>query len=138
MRLPSKRCVWPQFRAAWRTMGASPSAQGHFTSLTVNGNPYENNCSPPNSNVSCGLSPRSGFYNRHFSPVSPETDAGFTELGAFGGNRTTINSDYFFPDIKAGNDIAVYHVPTTLPETFGSVITLTLSRCPLSHSRRDW
>src|SRR5262249_2817717 len=51
----------------------------------------------------------------------------YTELGAFGGNRQTIDSDYFFPDLKAGRDIAVYHVPTTLPETFGSVITITAS-----------
>src|SRR5262249_20984416 len=60
-------------------------------------------------------------------PLQPEPDAGFTELGAFGGSRQNIDSDYFFPDIKAGNDIAVYHVPVTPPETFGSVITLTLS-----------
>ncbi len=92
---------------------------------TPPGNPYENDCSQTDfSVISCGLTPYSGFYARHFHP---STGGDYTELGAFGGTRTTIDSDYFFPDLKAGRDIAVYHVPTTLPETFGSTITLTLS-----------
>ena len=84
-----------------------------------------NDCTP-SSSFACGLSPGtstgSKFYNRHFRP---DTGGAFTELGAFGGNRQTIDSDYFFPHLRAGNDISVYHVPATAPETLDSVISIT-------------
>ena len=65
-----------------------------------------------------------GFYNDHFQP-DVGTDAA-TELGAFGGTRTTIDSDYTFSDIRAGNDISIQHVANG-SGGYGSTITYTAS-----------
>src|SRR5206468_2086461 len=41
-----------------------------------------------------------GYYNRHYRQVGTETDAAYSELGAFGGDRSVIASDYNFSDIR--------------------------------------
>ncbi len=60
------------------------------------------------------LPPDSKVYNFRFRP---DLFGVATELGAFGGNRTTIDSDYNFTDLRAGNNISIQHLST------GSIVT---------------
>ena len=62
-------------------------------------------------------------------PLPPRPQVGgppYTELGAFGGDREVIDSDYFFPLIDGGRDIRIQHVRNGLGG-FDSVITITAS-----------
>ncbi|HKJ56179.1 MAG TPA: hypothetical protein VJ978_09355, partial [Nitriliruptoraceae bacterium] len=85
---------------------------------TPPGNPREDDCVPATS-VACGRS-GSGFFDRHFRP---DTGAAYTELGAFGGNRTTIDSDFTFASITGGRDISIQHVRNA-GGGFDSIITI--------------
>ena len=63
----------------------------------------------------------SGYYHRHFRP---DSGGAYTQVGAFGGDRTTIDSDYTFADIRAGNDISIQH-GRNASGGFDSTISLT-------------
>ena len=88
------------------------------------GDPREGDCTPSTS-FACGNA-GSGFYHRHFRPDPQVGGPPYTELGAFGGDREVVDSDYFFPLIDGGRDIRIQHVRNGIGG-FDSVITITAS-----------